>query len=67
MHLTSIATVSNKNFPTFASFTMESNIVFPVPEEEATEKGDEKLNGRWWRVKSPIPSPDVDGTKFHCV
>ena len=46
---------------------MELNLIIPVAEGEAMEKGDEKLDGNWWRVKGPLESPDVDSLKFHCV
>jgi Heterokaryon incompatibility protein (HET) len=46
---------------------MELHLVVPVPEGEAVWKGDEKLNGKWWRVKGPIASDEMDRTKFHCV
>jgi len=44
---------------------MELYLVVPVSEGEA--KGEEMLNGKWWRVKGPINSAEMAGTKFHCV
>lgn len=46
---------------------MELNVVVRVATGEAKEKGDEKLNGIWWRVKGPIDSSEIDSMKFHCV
>lgn len=46
---------------------MELNLVAPVAEGEPTRKGDEKLNGKWWRVKGPIESAEMGSTKFVCV
>lgn len=46
---------------------MELNLVVPVPKGEARQTGDEKLNGKWWRVNGPIESSEMRSTKFHCV
>jgi hypothetical protein len=46
---------------------MELHLVVPVPGGEPMRRGYEKLNGKWWRVKGPIPSDEMVETKFHCV
>jgi hypothetical protein len=46
---------------------MELHLVIPVEDGEARRRGDEELNGKWWRVKGPIDSSEMDKTKFHCV
>jgi hypothetical protein len=46
---------------------MELHLVVPVADAEPSQKGDEKLNGKWWRVKGPIVSDEMGRTKFHCI
>jgi hypothetical protein len=46
---------------------MELNLVVPVAGGETPRKGDEKLNGKWWRVNGPIDSSELGSAKFHCV
>jgi hypothetical protein len=46
---------------------MQLNIIVPVPEGAGWQRGDEKLNGKWWRIKGPLDAAEMDIAKFHCV
>lgn len=45
---------------------MELHLVVPVHDGKESP-GDEKLNGKWWRVEGPIDTENRDIMKYHCI